>query len=725
MSACEATIKNDGVCRDIEEATAVLKNLRYGSDHLQVEPGCVTQVEGDMEVPLVTVASATFEKPLDVDDLPVDRDIEFNVVPLAFATLETPLDVDDFGVLPSFTPEDLTLPWVRRSHKGPFPIPFTGHLPNIGSISPEEHQRLDSFYKNISGEDWEDYVLQKNMYRDNNKYYLKITDAKTLEPQTWLNDIIVNFIWLQFSEQYRRGHHDGLKVGLFPSFFFTKLLGEGGKTAGYNYMNVSKWSQPILGKGMSAMDYDILLFMRHDVDHWWMYVMFPKAKHIEGVDSMGYRDLAKTDIQYLWRWLNDDLHANSGWSKPLDTKGWVFNYGQKQGIPKQANGWDCGLYATHVGFAFALQAPLSEITPERIHTYRQKLLLYLLDGQPTRNILMPITCWYEDLQLESSLFEYECDRLYKFNVPPDLVDVLGDGHCLFYCFLSYLVEKKYFTNQWKKRDAPAVWMRRKIKKHASKLIKPEEWMTLCSQSDEAFVKGELERIYHPDIDYLHGDIMRESDECHGGIIDCLVFAKLYGMVVVMYYCNSNKNRCFTIILDGQPSASQSVQSFDGVHPEYGYAEAVLEVVNYSTDVEHQKYYKSGRKKRMVLGVEDGPTHYVFVRRHSRFMNEAAMTRADTRAQNQAQNEKGSSNPTGGAEGGRETAAGTPSSGDKEGEGDGDNNGPPGSPPGKGDGDKPSSNKKDNKKSEEEKKESDTESDDDDDDNSSQKKQHAF
>ena len=84
---------------------------------------------------------------------------------------------------------------------------------------------------------------------------------------------------------------------------------------------------------------------------------------------------------------------------PLDHTKWVLNYNCRDGIPGQKNGWDCGLYAVHALFCFALQAPLAEITPERIHFYCQKLILYLLDEDNSRDIMLPDYNWYQKVQL--------------------------------------------------------------------------------------------------------------------------------------------------------------------------------------------------------------------------------------------------------------------------------------------------------------------------------------
>ena len=93
------------------------------------------------------------------------------------------------------------------------------------------------------------------------------------------------------------------------------------------------------------------------------------------------------------------------------------------GLPHQTNGWDCGLYAVHVGFALAMQAPFSEITKARINIFRRKLVLYLLADDDTRGIMLPDYAWHERVQLQSCYFARESVWLYRQKVPKSVVDV--------------------------------------------------------------------------------------------------------------------------------------------------------------------------------------------------------------------------------------------------------------------------------------------------------------
>jgi hypothetical protein len=130
------------------------------------------------------------------------------------------------------------------------------------------------------------------------------------------------------------------------------------------------------------------------------------------------------------------------------------------------------------------------------------------------------------------------------------VDVLGDGNCLYYCLLQYLVERGQFAEVWKERVHPAFWMREKIRKWVGRLS-DEEWMVTTSQNEPEFVASELYRIYDSSIDYLDVDAMRESDAYFGSAIDCLGFSERYEMAVIIYFCDENPKACSTAIFDSR------------------------------------------------------------------------------------------------------------------------------------------------------------------------------
>ena len=225
--------------------------------------------------------------------------------------------------------------------------------------------------------------------------------------------------------------------------------------------------------------------------------MLPKSKHLEGLDSLGMNDQFKNDLTALWRWLNDDLHFHCGLNTPFDSKTWYITANCGKVAPRQTNTWDCGLYAISMGFCCALQALFTEITPHQIHTYCQKCILYLLDDDKTNGIMLPNCNWHHKVHLQSRYFPGEAERLYNLNVPQVVVDVSGDGNCLYYCMLGYLVQTRYLNDEWIQSSHPAVWMRQQIRKYAENNVTEEEWLLVTLQKENDFISGELDlQTYH-------------------------------------------------------------------------------------------------------------------------------------------------------------------------------------------------------------------------------------
>ena len=192
-----------------------------------------------------------------------------------------------------FGARDVIQPKIKKC-KAKFPLNFTGHLPAVGTITDDDKERLEVLYEQT---DKKTYLLQKNLHKEKGKFYIMVENALSLCPRTYVNDTILNFAWKQCSEQYLKGQSKGnLRVCFFPTFFITRLLGEGGEET-YDYKRVSKWLQTVFGKDPSPLQYDVIVFLRHQAKHWWTYVMLPKEKNLEGLDSFGMNDQLRNALQ--------------------------------------------------------------------------------------------------------------------------------------------------------------------------------------------------------------------------------------------------------------------------------------------------------------------------------------------------------------------------------------------------------------------------------------------
>ena len=109
------------------------------------------------------------------------------------------------------------------------------------------------------------------------KNWVEVGDLRCCLGSHYLKDVLLNVAWNQICKELQSSYSpDGLKVGYFPSFFFTKLLQEGNSTEeGYGYDGVHTWLKTFLGD-MFPLDYDIIVFLRNVPLHWFTYVMFPQ-----------------------------------------------------------------------------------------------------------------------------------------------------------------------------------------------------------------------------------------------------------------------------------------------------------------------------------------------------------------------------------------------------------------------------------------------------------------
>jgi hypothetical protein len=176
----------------------------------------------------------------------------------------------------------------------------------------------------------------------------------------------------------------------------------------------------------------------------------------------------------------------------------------------------------------------------------------------------------------SPYFGRECERLHKINVPKPLMDVSGDGNCLFYCLLFHLFRTNKLAVDWKEKK-PLRWMRKKIWEGLDTLT-ADDWMNSCHQTKEDRLETEKQRVFKKRQNYL----IKCTPDDFGEPVDCLVFAKLFGVKVVIYnVCITNY--VFTYTYDGRIKGGnvvvESVQCVATIPRE----EETLQIVNYYTN----------------------------------------------------------------------------------------------------------------------------------------------
>eukprot|EP01083_Nonionella_stella_P071146 190932_1 len=202
------------------------------------------------------------------------------------------------------------------------------------------------------------------------------SSMQTLRTGTWLNDEVIHYFFLMLSKRdealcaadssRKRSHY-------FKSFFFTKLFDEGG-TNEYRYANVKRWSRRVAGKDIFALD---KIFFACNVNgmHWTCAVIFMQEKRIQYFDSM--RGDGYMYSEGLLRYIMDEWKAKKGGSFP-DADKWKI-IGNKEDVPTQQNGSDCGVFTCMFADFLSLDRPLS-FTQEHIDQCRERIALSILKG---------------------------------------------------------------------------------------------------------------------------------------------------------------------------------------------------------------------------------------------------------------------------------------------------------------------------------------------------------
>lgn len=152
-------------------------------------------------------------------------------------------------------------------------------------------------------------------------------DIQTLVGQNWLNDEVINaYMYLLVC----RGKKIGKKrVYAFNTFFYPKLRDS-------NYNSVRRWTRKV-----DIFNHDILLVPVHLGNHWCLAVINFQRKSVSYYDSLG------GGSNGCCRILLDYLKAESLDKKKLcfDYENWTTKEMYSEGIPKQKNCSDCGVFA--------------------------------------------------------------------------------------------------------------------------------------------------------------------------------------------------------------------------------------------------------------------------------------------------------------------------------------------------------------------------------------------
>jgi hypothetical protein len=146
----------------------------------------------------------------------------------------------------------------------------------------------------------------------------------------------------------------------------------------------------------------------------------------------------------------------------------------------------------------------------------------------------------------NTLFDTECKRLTIAGVPAGMIDMIGDGNCLYYAMIHYLAEVDDRILLTIGSDYPQVWLRKLLRNFANKMHS-NYWDILLGGDREV----KLNSIFDPTFNYMDETLTRHYDHVdkQGEITDVYIFAALFQVRAVVYAAAATPK--ITYYIDGR------------------------------------------------------------------------------------------------------------------------------------------------------------------------------
>ena len=198
--------------------------------------------------------------------------------------------------------------------------------------------------------------------------------ARCLDPNLgpylgWLNDEVINFI-LELLKA-RSGSGEGLpNAHFFSTHFYTKLASDG-------YAAVRRWTGvPSKGTMFDLFSMDLVVVPIHLGNHWALAVIDFRndRRGLYYYDSIGFDGTAHLDR------LREYLHDESLDKRRASWEDKDFKTCPKAPMPKQGNGWDCGVFMLEAAARISKNEEL-DFNQTHMNFIRKRLLVEIKNGQ--------------------------------------------------------------------------------------------------------------------------------------------------------------------------------------------------------------------------------------------------------------------------------------------------------------------------------------------------------
>lgn len=194
---------------------------------------------------------------------------------------------------------------------------------------------------------------------------------RRLKPGQWLNDEVIHFFFLLLAQRDAKSSPKK-RCHFFKSFFINKLLDEDVSNT-YQYRNVSDWSKHAPGSNLFDLD-KIFFPVNIKKVHWALIVVFINEKRIQFYDSL--KEVFCLDA--ILNYLNDEWKRLHEGEELPNLKDWKI-VTSTTGIPKQENGFDCGVF-TCMFADYIHQNKALDFTQTDVTQYRERIASSILRG---------------------------------------------------------------------------------------------------------------------------------------------------------------------------------------------------------------------------------------------------------------------------------------------------------------------------------------------------------
>jgi hypothetical protein len=233
----------------------------------------------------------------------------------------------------------------------------------------------------------DEVVVQQTI--DRNLFEVNRRDLVRLNPRIWLNDAVINFYMQLIVDRNVRQRKEGLalpSITAVTSFLYTQLMNveNPANSMVYEYGNVARWMRRA-GKDLFAFDM-VFIPVNKGRNHWILVVVYNKARRIQAFDSFQNENIPI--LKNLQRYLGDEWNrTRPGQPFPTYTLGPLppsytgppHIIGEKQAdIPRQSNGYDCGVFTCMFADYISEQYPLT-FTEANIPFFRRRIVHAVLE----------------------------------------------------------------------------------------------------------------------------------------------------------------------------------------------------------------------------------------------------------------------------------------------------------------------------------------------------------